>query len=92
MLFENNDLEWRRFDAGPVPSATCPRESVLPIRPQPDFLVVFGGYADGAVHRHQRGMTEISLFGAVFSEPHDCAEMVQSLYHDELASFFRSAT
>ena len=31
-------------------SATCPRESVLPIRLRPDFLVVFEGYAAGAEH------------------------------------------
>ena len=28
-----------------TPSATCPHESVLPIRLRPDFLVVFEGYA-----------------------------------------------
>ena len=41
--------------SNPFVSATCPRESVLPIRPQPDFLVVFEGYAGGAEHlpRHQ---------------------------------------
>jgi hypothetical protein len=32
-------------------SATCPRESVLTIRLQPDFLVVFEGYAGEAEHR-----------------------------------------
>jgi len=32
------------------PSATCPCESVLPIRLRPDFLVVFEGYAGGAEH------------------------------------------
>lgn len=31
-------------------SATCPRESVLPIRLRPDFLVIFEGYAGGAEH------------------------------------------
>lgn len=41
----------RRFDRSPVPSATCPRESVLPIRLRPDFSVVFGGYAGWAEHR-----------------------------------------
>jgi len=35
-----------------APSATCPRESVLPIRLRPDFSVVFEGYAGGAVNRH----------------------------------------
>ena len=32
------------------PSATWLRESVLPIRLRPDFLVVFEGYAGGAEH------------------------------------------
>ena len=45
---------WRTSDPGPFRSATCPRESVLPIRPQPDFLVVFEGYAVGAVNRPTR--------------------------------------
>ncbi len=42
---------WRRLDIRPTPSATCPRESVLPIRLRPDFSVVLGGYAGGAVNR-----------------------------------------
>ncbi len=33
-----------------IPSATYPRESVLPIRLRPDFLVVLEGYARGAEH------------------------------------------
>ena len=37
--------------SNPTPSATCPRESVLPIRLRPDFSVVFEGYAGGAVNR-----------------------------------------
>ena len=37
--------------SNPFVSATCPRESVLPIRIRPDFLVVFEGYAGGAEHR-----------------------------------------
>ena len=32
-------LEQRRSDVRPIPSATCPRESVLPIRLRPDFSV-----------------------------------------------------
>ena len=39
--------------SNPFVSATCPRESVLPIRLRPEFLVVFEGYAGGA--EHQRG-------------------------------------
>ena len=36
--------------SNPFVSATCPRESVLPIPLRPDFLVVFEGYAGGAEH------------------------------------------
>jgi hypothetical protein len=35
-------------------SATCPRESDLPIGLRPDFSVVFGGYAGEAVNRCPR--------------------------------------
>jgi hypothetical protein len=38
----------------PIPSATCPRESVLSIRLRPDFSVVFEGYARWAEHRRRR--------------------------------------
>ena len=43
-------LEQRRSDVRPIPSATCPHESVLPIRLRPDFSVAFEGYAGGAEH------------------------------------------
>ena len=46
--------KWRRLDARPIPSATCPSESVLPIRLRPEFSVVFEGYAGGAEHWHER--------------------------------------
>ena len=36
--------------SNPFVSATCPRESVLPIRLRPDFSVVFEGYAGEAEH------------------------------------------
>ena len=36
--------------SNPFHSATCPHESVLPIRLRPDFSVVFDGYAGGAEH------------------------------------------
>ena len=36
--------------SNPFVSATCPQESVLPIRLRPDFSVVFEGYAGGAEH------------------------------------------
>jgi hypothetical protein len=42
---------WRTSDPGPFRSATCPRETVLPIRLRPDFPVTFEGYAGGAVNR-----------------------------------------
>ena len=45
-----NNLKWRRLSFRPIPSATCRRESVLPIRLRPDFPVVFEGYAGGAEH------------------------------------------
>ena len=35
-------------------SATCTRESVLPIRLRPDFCVIFEGYAGGAEHWPRR--------------------------------------
>ena len=41
--------------SNPFHSATCPRESVLPIRLRPDFSVVFGGYAGGALNRPTPG-------------------------------------
>ena len=37
--------------SNPFRSATCPRESVLPIRLRPDFLVDCEGYAGRAEHR-----------------------------------------
>ena len=36
--------------SNPILSATCPSESVLPIRLRPDFSVVLEGYAGGAEH------------------------------------------
>ena len=36
--------------SNPTSSATCPHESVLPIRLLPDFSVVFEGCAGGAEH------------------------------------------
>src|SRR5690606_35289745 len=51
---ENNDFNsfpaQSRLDIRPFPSATCPREKVLPIWLGPDFSVVFEGYAGGAKH------------------------------------------
>ena len=41
--------------SNPFVSATCPSESVLPIQLRPDFSVVFGGYAGGALNRHTPG-------------------------------------
>ncbi len=53
-LANESGIHKRRFDVRPIPSATCPRESVLPIRLRPDFSVVFEGYAGKAEHRRQR--------------------------------------
>ncbi|MFN3746311.1 MAG: hypothetical protein ACK4TL_16540, partial [Hyphomicrobiaceae bacterium] len=46
------DSPWliRELEDESFPSATCPRQSVLPIRLRPDFSVVFEGYAGGAEH------------------------------------------
>ena len=41
---------WIVSSLAPIPSTTCPRESVLPIRLRPDFSVVFEGYAGGTEH------------------------------------------
>ena len=42
------------MDVRPIPSATCPRETFLPIRLRPDFSVVFEGYSERAEHRALR--------------------------------------
>ena len=47
---ENRCARERTVGSNPTPSATSPRESVLPIWPQPDFSVVFEGYAGEAEH------------------------------------------
>ena len=44
----------RRLDRSPIPSATCPRESVLPIRLRPNFSFVIKGYAGAAEHWPRR--------------------------------------
>jgi len=49
-LANEGGIHKRRFDVRPILSATCPCESVLPIRLRPDFPVVFEGYAGGAEH------------------------------------------
>ncbi len=43
---------FREAGTAATASATCPRETLLPIRLWPDFSVVFGGYAGWAVNRH----------------------------------------
>ena len=43
--------------SNPFRSATCPSESVLPIRLRPDFSVVFGGYARSPFHRSRHAVT-----------------------------------
>ncbi len=57
-MVESTALEMRHGGnsiggSNPSLSATCPRESVLPIRLRPEFLVVFEGYAGEAEHRRR---------------------------------------
>jgi len=63
-------------------SATWPRESVLPIRLRPDFSVVFEVMQErlstGPVSRRPGS----GLSGPVFSGPHDCGVLVNSLQKD----------
>jgi hypothetical protein len=44
----------RELGARLAPSATCPSETVLPIRLRPVFSVIFKGYAGGPEHRPPR--------------------------------------
>ena len=50
---ENRQAGDRLVGSNPTPSATCPRESVLPIWLRPYFSVVFEGYTGQAANRHQ---------------------------------------
>jgi hypothetical protein len=54
----------RELGARLAPSATCPRESVLPIRLRPDFYVVFEGYAGWAEYRPRRQEAQRRSLGA----------------------------
>lgn len=65
--------------SNPTSSATCPRESVLPIRLRPVFSVVFEGYAGGAEHWPLRREARKRSLRAIFSGPVDCAVLVNSL-------------
>lgn len=47
---ENRRARKRTVGSNPTSSATCLRESVLPIRLRLEFSVVFEGYAGGAEH------------------------------------------
>ena len=49
-VYRGNSIE----GSNPSLSATCPRESVLPMRLRPDFTVVIEGYAYRPVHLPQR--------------------------------------
>ena len=62
--------------SNPTPSAICPREIALPIRPRQDFFVVFEGYEGGAIHLAWRETAKIGLLGPIFSEPVACAGLV----------------
>ena len=50
---ENRQAGDRLVGSNPTPSATCPRESVLPIWLRPYFSVVFEVYTGQAANRHQ---------------------------------------
>lgn len=43
-----------KLDIRPIPSATCPSESILPIRLRRDFLVLSQGFVEKAQHQHGR--------------------------------------
>ena len=67
----------RQIEVGyPFVSATCPRESVLPIRLRLDFSVIFKGYAGGAEHRPRRQKGQKRSLGPIFSGPHDRTDLV----------------
>ena len=70
---------WRTSDPGPFRSATCPRESVLPIRPRSDFTLFSKGFAGQAEHRLVGNWPKIRSLGRIFSGPDDCAALVNSL-------------
>ena len=69
----------RRFDVRPIPSAICPCESVLPIRLRPDFLVFSKGFVVQAEHRPVYFWAKNRSLGLIFSEPDDCAILVNCL-------------
>ena len=70
---------WRRFDVRPVPSAACPRESVLPIRLRPDFSmfsrVMRAGLFTGMGAKRPGSV----LSRPIFSGPDDCVVLVNSV-------------
>ena len=63
-LANESGIHKRRFDRSPVPSATCPHESVLPIRLRQDFSVIFEGYAGEAEHWYWRQVNWKRSLGA----------------------------
>ncbi|WP_299364759.1 hypothetical protein, partial [uncultured Paracoccus sp.] len=67
---------WRTLDFGPVPSATCPCEIILPIRPRPDFIVFSKGFAEQAEHCRGSYRPKIRSLGGLFSGPHDFPHLV----------------
>jgi hypothetical protein len=78
------------LDIRPTPSATCPRESVLPIRLRPDFSVVFEGYAGGAEHLLAPDSPGIALSGPEFSAPVDWAGEGEVLASEEVVEIHRA--
>ena len=78
----------RRFDIRPIPSATCPSESVLPIRLRPDFSVVFEVMREGLSTGPDGVRPGAGLLGPIFSRPVDCAFLVNSLQASGITLFF----
>jgi hypothetical protein len=60
-------------------SATCPSESVLPIRLRPDFSAFSKGFAEPAEHQRASNRHKIRSLGELFSEPHDFFHLVNFL-------------
>ena len=69
-------------------SATYPRETVHSIPSQPDFPVVFGGYAGRAVRRPRCKEGPKRSLGVIFSERVDCAVLVKCCKAMDIKAFF----
>jgi hypothetical protein len=65
--------------SNPFLSATCPRESVLPIRLRPDFSLFSRVMREGLSTGPGARSAQSGLSGPIFSGPHDCADLVNFL-------------